>query len=340
MAWLRSLLRTLPIRLLALILAGAGLAVVAARLAGVGGTLHYHSLPNVVLPLPATVEGDAAAAGSRTAAGVAPQLPDGPPAPGGPPVDPHATMLEPGPYGALPRPEPDGATPFAVYRRPVADPVPSPAVAIVLVELGLDQRVTSLTLQSPPPVALVFSPYTEGTGAWLRLARWHGHETLLALPLQASDPAREDRGPLSLAPELAEDVIAERLARLLAKASGVFALAGEAGSFADHPDRFRPVAQELARRGLGFLELGGRRLREVVRAAGAPYATAVVDIDRVETPEAIDLAFGALEATALEHGRAIGYLRPLPLSLRRLSQWLPSLPEKGLFLVPPGALFE
>lgn len=340
MAWLRSLLRTLPIRLLALILAGAGLAVVAARLSGVGGTLHYHDLPAVVMPLPASVERDEAAGGSGEAAAAAPQLPEGPPPAGGPPVEPVATMLEPGPFGALPRPGPEGATPFEVYRRPTPDPVPSPAVAIVFVDLGLDQRASSLTLQSPPPVALSFSPYTEGAGAWLRLARWHGHETLLALPLQASDPTREDRGPLTLAPELAEDVIAERLARLLAKASGVFALVGEAGRFGAAPDRFRPVAQELARRGLGFLELGGQALRDVVRTAGAPYASAAVDIDRVETPEAIDLAFGTLEATALEHGRAIGYLRPLPLSLRRLAQWLPSLPEKGLFLVPAGALFE
>ncbi len=339
MTWLSALLRTVPVRLLALVLAGAGLAAAAARLAGFEGALHYRDLPAVTMPMPPAGETAEASAAEEESA-PAPRLPEGEPAPGGPPVEPLAAMLEPGPFGALPRPGPDGATPFEVYRRPFPEPVPSPAVAIVVADLGLDRRVSALVLETPPPVGLLFSPYAEGAGAWLRLARWHGHETLLGLPLQAADPAREDRGPLALAPDMDAQAVDGRMVQLLGKAGGVFALAGEAGAFAADPERFRRVADELARRGLGFLELGGDSLRAVARAAGVRYASAAVEIDRIETPEALDRAFGALEAAALGDGRAIGYLRPLPLSLQRLAQWLPGLPRKGLALVPPGALFE
>lgn len=330
MQWLQAFLRSLPVRLLAVSLAGLGLLVAIIRLSGIQGTVSYRELPVVALPLPAS-------SGERRAAEL-PPLPEGPPKPGAPPVEPLASLLEPGPYGALPRRASDGTSPFGAYRS--ATPLPDgPVIAILLTDVGLDRRSTQLAIETPPPIGLVFSAYTEATVAWLRLARWSGHETLLELPVRLVEPGLGDAGPLALGPGMPETEREDRLRRLLAKATGVFAVAMEARAFAPDPATFAPIAGSLAERGLGLVELGDNRLRDVARAAGLPYAVAM-PLDAIESPEALDQAFGSLEARALEHGRALGCLRPLPLSLQRLAQWLPSLPGKGLALVPPGALFE
>lgn len=338
MGRLRGLFGSLPFRLLALVLAGAGIAAAGVRLAGVEGTLRYRDLPVVTLamPPPERIAGNA----EEPRGGGAPPVPAEPPAAGAPPTDPLPGLLEPGPWGAVPVVGRDGRSAFSAYRRAAPETADRPRLALVLTGLGLDRAATELAVATPSPIGLVFSPYTKGAAAWLRLARWRGHETLLELPLRPRDFPRDDAGPLSLAPAMPQDLRADRLLAVLAKGPGAFALAARPGAFAAAPEAFRPVADELARRGLGLLELGDGALREVARLAGLPYARAAIALDEEPTPEALDRAFGTLEARALEEGAALGRLRPLPLSLQRLAQWLPGLPAKGFVLVPPSALFE
>ncbi len=261
------------------------------------------------------------------------------PQPGAPPVAPAIALLEPGPYGALPRIAPDGTTPFAYYTR--ADPPPPrdvPLLSLVVIDAGLARDPTVRALELPPPIAIAFSPYAPALEAWMRLARARGHETLLELPVAGSG-WYDDAGPLGLAagePERPQLV----LQRLLARGQGYFAVvlagAGDMGE-ARLPAGVLP---ELARRGLGLVEVDGATLREAARNAAIPYLGGASVLDAEPSPAAVDWALGALEARALELGGALGVFRPSPLLLDRLRQWLPSLPEKGLLLVPPSRLFD
>ena len=98
------------------------------------------------------------------------------------------------------------------------------------------------------------------------------------------------------------------------------------------------LANELGRRGVGFIELGSRKLSGIAREAGLPYLSTEGPIDLDPSPAAIDAALGALEARALSEGQAIGHGRPLRSTIERIASWSQTLPQKGIHLVSPGAL--
>ena len=306
---------------------GLVIGVSVARLAELEGGLVYHDIPAAGGELHAPA--DPASSG--------PPAPEPDPAPGGPPVDPLAALLEPGPYGALPRVAADGTSPFAYYRRAdSAPPADVPLLSLLVIDAGLARERTLRALELPEAVAVGFSPYASALEAWMRYARARGHETLLELPLAAGEPY-DDAGPLAFVPAAAKPP-EPALQRLLARGQGYFAvvLSPAAG---EEARSLGALVRELGRRGLGLVETGGEDLRELAREAGVPYLGGALLLDAEPSPTAVDWALGALEARALKLGGALGAFRASPLMLDRLRQWLPSLPEKGFLLVPPSRLF-
>ena len=240
---------------------------------------------------------------------------------------------------ALPRIADDGRQPLAVYARPLSAPAADrPMIAIVVTDLGLDSERLEQSTLLPGAVSLVHTPYAAHLAAWQRHARWHGHEVMLALGLQAAGDPTSDFGPWTLDP--LDDEIEQRvgLERILARGEGFFGLAAESGTFGGAPERFAAIAALLAERGLGFLELGDTRLATAAAAQGLAYASAIGPLDDVAEPDAIDAALGRLELAALNDGRAIGYVQPYPLTFDRLWHWARTLEGKGIALVPVSHL--
>jgi len=257
----------------------------------------------------------------------------------GPPVDPDPALIEWHDGAALPRIADDGRRPLAVYARPLSAPVADrPMVAIVVTGLGLDsERLVQSTLL-PGAVSLVHTPYAANLGPWQRHARWHGHEVMLALGLQAADDRTSDFGPWTLDPLDGEVEQLVGLERILARSEGFIGVAAESGTFGRAPERFAPIAAALAERGLGFVELGDTRLATEATAHGLAYVSATGPLDEVTEPDAIDAALGRLELAALSDGRAVGYVQPYPLTFNRLWHWARTLEEKGIALVPVSHL--
>ncbi|GBD41900.1 hypothetical protein HRbin39_01287 [bacterium HR39] len=254
-----------------------------------------------------------------------------------PPADPLPQLLEPGPYGALPRIAPDGLTPLLAYAR--TDPAPPegvPWIGLVVRGLGLSRRHTEAALALPPQIALAFSPYAEALPAAMRAARRWGHEVMLGLPVDTGDPL-VDPGPLAVVPGAPE--VEARLLRLLARGQGYGAvlLAHADGSAADS---LAPVLAQLRGRGLGIVLAPPANPAAATERVSGAGVQAVVVLDGEPDPAAIDFAFGRLEAAALKTGAAIGLMDGLPLALERLAQWLPGLAHKGFALVPPGRILQ
>lgn len=303
--------------------------------------LRYRDLPVVELPVP-----PAGAKGAGPARRVVPPADPAPPAIGpepaaakAPPVIVDAAMQEAGPFGPLPRVATDGRRAFTHYRRAAEGPT-GPRLAVVFVGLGLSRAPSLTAVELPPELGLGYSPYAFDAAGWQAHARWRGHETFLEIPVEPVTYPVDDPGPRLLRPSLPADENRSRLLWLLARGAGYPAVVLAAGRFREKPDAMLPLARELAARGLGLIELGGAGLAEVAERTGLPYAAAVGPLDGEPTPAAIDLALGDLEARALRGGRALGFVHPLPVTMARLSAWAPSLPGKGIALVPPSRIFE
>lgn len=258
----------------------------------------------------------------------------GVPAKGGPPLVLDAALFETTPHGFVPTIAPDGRRPGDVLRRR-APRSSAPRVALLLVEIGLDEKASARALTGSAALTLVVSPYAARVGGWIRSARWAGNETLLELPTRPSRFPLDDRGPLALEPDGGSALVP-----ILARGIGYLGVCLEAGSFETAPASFDPIASALARRGLALVELDAAALEPVARRHGLTYLGGVQPIDRDPSPTAIDESLEALRSRAVANGAAVGYGRPFEITLDRIAQWSARLASQGVSLVGIGELLE
>jgi len=260
----------------------------------------------------------------------------GSPAAGGPPLVLDAALFEPTPHGFAPRIAPDGRQPWNTHRRR-APSARGPRVAIILVEIGLDERASASALAAGFPLTLVVSPYADGERGWYRSARWAGHETLLELPVRPLGFPTDDAGPLSLEPDATPN---SRLDVVLARGIGYVGVFLDAGQFAARSVAFDPIAAALASRGLALVEVGSAVLEPLARHHRLPYLNVSKAVDREPSPAGIDGALAALEVRAREDGYAAGYGRPFAITIDRLAHWAAGLHSRGVALVSVGELLD
>jgi polysaccharide deacetylase 2 family uncharacterized protein YibQ len=106
-------------------------------------------------------------------------------------------------------------------------------------------------------------------------------------------------------------------------------------------DAMRVVMGELAQRRLFFLD--SRTTAKTVayrlaREAGVPSAERDVFLDDIAEKKAIAAQLARLEALAQRHGTAVAIGHPYPETVESLLEWLPTLAEKDLALVPASQL--
>jgi len=307
-------------------LVSLALGALTALLLGASGQVSFTGVPQLQLPVPsggfdATVPNEAAAAAEMDTAAGAPVLP---------------ALIEPGPFGPLPRIAADGRRPFLAYARPFDADEPRPQISLLILGLGLQAEQTEAALNLPGEVALHFSAYAFDLPALVARARAAGHEVLLDLPMEPLDYPASDPGPHTLLAGNPLEANLERLDWLLARAPGYVALAGTGARFAASADAPR-ILDVLAGRGLALVEIGAGDLAGPAAAVGLPYASAPAVIDRDPSVASIDYALAGLEAEALASGNALGVAQGYPVSLERLRLWAGTLDHKGLVLAPVSA---
>ena len=239
--------------------------------------------------------------------------------------------------GPLPVIGPGGRTPFQAYARPFTD-AGRPKVAVVIGGLGLNTDYTRAAIERlPPQITLSFVPYSEGLQGWIDLARRHGHEVLLEVPMEPVDYPANDPGPYTLLANAQPQETTRRLEWLLSRATGYFGVTNYLGSrFLQADASVGALAEALKTRGLGFYDDGTGRGRGAV--AGLRRASADRVIDDQQSAETIDRALLQLEASALQNGRALGSGFAYPVTLEQVARWAESVESRGYQLAPASAI--
>ena len=321
---------------------GLALVLTGGWLFGIEAPLRFDSVPAIEGAVPAEAlhpRDRVALFGLDTPTAAPPPLLGERPDAAGPPLDAHPDLLDWRNGVALPQIAADGRQARRVYARVVPATVADRAlIGIVVVDLGLDAERLQQSVMLPRAIGLAHTPYAAHLAAWQRHARFHGHEVLLELPLEAADHPSSDLGPWALRPSAAAETREPLLERMLGRSEAYFALATASEAFAALPDRFAPIAEAIAGRGLGLVELGDDRLAGVAAAAGLAYASATGPLDALPEAGAIDAALGRLEGEALRNGVAVGYVQSYPLTFDRLWHWSRTLDSKGISLVPVSHL--
>ena len=251
------------------------------------------------------------------------------------PQAPLAGFFNQGPAGPLPIIAPDGRTPAEAYARPFT-PNGRPKVALVIGGLGLNPTSTRQAIETlPPQITLSFVPYSEGLQGWIDLARAHGHEVLLEVPMEPVDYPDNDPGPYTLMANAPGGETVKKLEWLLSRATGYFGVTNYLGSrFMTSDAAMGAFAGALRGRGLAFLDDG----QAVRRGGGLPRASADRIIDDQLDGQAIDQQLLALEAGALQRGQALGSGFAYPITLAQVGAWAQAVETRGYQLAPASAL--
>jgi hypothetical protein len=252
-----------------------------------------------------------------------------------------ATASGPKPNGATPAATPPGDRPARErFARTFDKSDARPRVVVIITGLGLAHEASIRVIEDlPPEVTLAFSPYAENLAPLLARARDKGHEILLAAPMEPADPKRRDAGPAALSVTHSEGATRQRFQWMLGRVHSQVGVIGDLGDrFARDPVAMKPVFEELAAKGLLYVE---NRLESPEPAAvgdSVPTATVAIWLDRDLAGDAIDREIAAAEAEAKRTGSVVVLARPYPVTLARISAWMKTLDQKAYVPAPVSAV--
>ena len=302
--------------------------------AGQEATLGPDAQAQITLPQGGSVSGASSALAVPSepdALAAAPPRPQSPPLP----IAPITGLSTPGPEGPLPVIARDGRTPAQAYARPFQSNG-KPKVALVIGGLGLNAAATKSAIERlPPEVTLSFVPYSDNLQGWIDLARANGHEVLIEAPMEPVDYPNNDPGPQTLMASAPPTETVKRLDWVLGRASGYFGVANYlGGKFVASDAAMSTFTGQLKARGLAFVDDGSAS----GRGAGVPRASASAVIDEQLAADGIDRALLGLEASAQQHGSALGSGFAYPVTVEQVTRWAQGLAGRGYQLAPASAV--
>ena len=263
---------------------------------------------------------------------------------------PDPALLEPmqaEPGASLPRIAADGRAPMHVYAAGFDPSDTRPRIAVLIADIGMSGQDSDEAIRTlPAAVSLAFSPYAMKPDGLLASARAHGHESLIALPLEPQNAPLNDAGNFALLTGATPAANAQRLDWALSRISGYVGATGALGRlhgerFAAAADQMGPVLGELAARGLLYIDPRPARAGTDNSPGTAPAFGRAVDlvIDEPALRTQIDAKLALLEQTARDRGTALGLVdEPAPVTMERIADWAAGLSQRGFVLTPVSAL--
>jgi hypothetical protein len=264
----------------------------------------------------------------------------------GPVADPDPSLLEADPADPnrkLPRVSADGRASMSVYAAGFDPTSVRPRVGMLIAGIGMSEADSLAAIKNlPGGVTLAISPYGASIDHLLAVARLTEHEYLVSVPMEpngypVNDP--DDRHALMTSLPTGDNL--NRLHWVLSRLAGYVGVTNAFGQMhgerlAGVADQFSPVLEEVAHRGLLFVD--ARPGQPALPYAWSRSVDMVIDNDPVDAT-ALDQRLDRLTRSALDKGSALGLVQvPRPVTLERVAAWSNTLAAKGLALAPVSAL--
>ena len=256
---------------------------------------------------------------------------------------PDLKLIEETEEGPLPKIDGEGRQPWRVYSRPFNRKEVRARIAVVISHLGLSPTQTQDAITKlPSEITLAFAPYARSLDDWVQQARDNGHEVLIGLPMEPSDYPRNDPGPNALMLANSQQENIKRLNWVLSRATGYVGVFNFMGSrFTAEKPALKPIMQQLKERGLMILDTRVSPFSTLASAAqevGIPYTAVDIVPDTEPNRGAIDRQLEKLLELATAGKRAVAVVRPLPITMLRLTRWIDRLDPGKVVLAPISAV--
>jgi polysaccharide deacetylase 2 family uncharacterized protein YibQ len=238
----------------------------------------------------------------------------------------------------------DDMTPFQAYKKPFTAIPGRALVSIVVLDFGLSEKISSSMLDNlPPEVSLVLNPYGTDLSKWASAARAYGHEFWLSLPMQAKEGGM-DAGPYSLLLNASLEQNRKNLLDVLGSAVGYTGVVTQQDHVLNSTDAVAaPALKQILGRGLAIAESNPDIPAFGLPAAmqdGLPYVQNNFWIDADLRPDQIDRVLGEIELQATRKGKAIAFLHPYPIVVKKVQEWMRDAEKRGLQIAPLSAMAQ
>ncbi len=214
-------------------------------------------------------------------------------------------------------------------------------VTVIIDDVGIDRRRSKQIMALPGPLTLSLLPYARDVAIQSETGRKAGHELMVHMPME---PVNEklDPGPIALLSGKPVSEWREMLDLGLSSFPGYVGLNNHMGSrLTQDRKAMNWLMAELKDRGLLFIDsytISGAIAGDVAARHGVPTLTRDVFLDHVPEEAAVHAALRKLESIALENGHAMAIGHPKDATIAGLKEWLPTLKDKGITLVPASYL--
>lgn len=251
-------------------------------------------------------------------------------------------------------PRAEGQPRYITNATPVSVPSGAAVVAVILDDMGVNSKMSARAVaQLPKEITFAYLPYGSATDSQVQIARNEGHEIMVHMPMAPRPHGEElpaDPGPDALFPNFEEEEIKRRIHKnlegLLPFVVGVNNHMGS--SFTASREGMKIMLEIAASEGLFFLDSLTTSSSQV-RAAAAelksngitlPVLQRHVFIDHYMGKDNALTALKQLEAKAQQQGKAIAIGHPHPGTIAALNDWIPTLKDKNIYLVPISHLIS
>lgn len=216
-----------------------------------------------------------------------------------------------------------------------------PKISIIITNLGLNRKSTELSLTLPNKLALGFLPYTKTLKPLLEEAHKLGHEVYLYLPLQTGSDS-DNPGKYALKADLALEENAIRLNMLLfshTKYNGIYSSFKEV--FTDNLQNSSFIFDQLDEQGLIFI-MGKGKTNKVSPHFKSHNNIVPVNLvlDEESDKDSIKNKLDQLVKLAEKNGKALGYSQGFTITIAMIKDWIPTLEEKGIEIVPVSEILK
>jgi polysaccharide deacetylase 2 family uncharacterized protein YibQ len=257
-------------------------------------------------------------------------------------AQPNPDLVEDSEFGPLPTVAPDGLRPMDQYGRPWSG-ARGTRVAIVVGGIGLSQTGSQRAIQQlPPGVTFAFAASGNSLQRWMQDARRKGHEILLQVPFEPFDYPTNDPGPTTLLTTASSSDNLVRLHQAMAKITNYTGIMNyQGGRYLSDEKALKPVLDDVAQRGLLFLDDGSSALSKTEQLAGGsnlPVAFGDLVLDGQLKTEAILRKLDDLERIAERKGTAIGVAAAFDESVDAIRQWSEEAAQRGVEIVGVSAI--
>ena len=211
------------------------------------------------------------------------------------------------------------------------------SVAIVIDDLGENKKYSYEAIELEPPMTMALLPYSSHIDEMAIKAKQEGHEVIIHMPMEPMN-ADLDVGSVALKVGQSSEEFSDMLDKAFASMDGYAGINNHMGSKLTQDQKsMNQLMLRLKKEGLLFLDsrtISSSVASDTAKKYGVPYAVRDVFLDHDPSEKGVRKSLETLEAESKKYGHAIAIGHPKEATVSVLREWVKTLPEKKIALVP------